>query len=194
MEKVLVTINYYLREKYWCSIRTLCDDELQKGQDPILVFWKAFGIFKEGNVTEALRELQRVQDRREISLAAAIAQIYYHERCRNVDQEAIDTLTVEIDTREEMASDKDLTLAASFLWHCQQFKRAGQYCQKVIDNTGGSQNSVCLKGWIFLSTPKEELQLKSLQYFEQALGEEQPGQAKHLESMLGKAKVYEKSK
>jgi len=53
---------------------------------------------------------------------------------------------------------------------------------------------VCLKGWIYLSTPKEELQLKSLQYFEQALEETQPGSIKHLESMLGIAKVYEKTK
>lgn len=45
-----------------------------------------------------------------------------------------------------------------------------------------------------MSTPKEELQLKSLQYFEQALEESQPGQPKHLESMLGKAKVFEKTK
>jgi hypothetical protein len=91
----------------------------------VLTFWKAFGIFKEGNITEALRELTRVQDRREISLAAAIAMIHYHERCRNVDQESIDTYNLEMDNIEEMASDKDLFVAASFLWHIQQFKRAG---------------------------------------------------------------------
>ena len=138
MDKVLVTINYYIREKFWCSVRELCDDELRKGQDPILVFWKAYGIFKEGNVTQALGELQKVQGRREVSLAAAIALIYYHERCRNVDQEAIDTLTLEVESLEETASDKDLLCAATFLWHSQQFKRAGQYCQKIIENTGGS--------------------------------------------------------
>lgn len=123
--------------------------------------------------------------------------IHYHERCRNVDQEAIDTYNLEMDNREEMASDKDLFVAASFLWHIQQFKRAGQYCQKIIDATGGGNaNSICLKGWIFLSTPKEELQLKSLQYFEQALEEDNNdgSHPKHLETMLGKAKVYEKSK
>jgi tetratricopeptide repeat protein 21B len=90
-----------------------------KGQDPVLTFWKAFGIYKEGNIPEAIRELNRVQDRREVSLAAAIALIHYHERCRNVDQEAIDTLTLEMDNREEMASDRDLSVAATFLWHCQ---------------------------------------------------------------------------
>jgi hypothetical protein len=117
MDKILVTINYYAREKFWCSIRNLCDEELRKGQDPVLTFWKAFGIFKEGNITEAIRELSRVQDRREVSLACAIALIYYHERCRNVDQEAIDTLTLDMDQREEMAGDKDLLVSATFLWH-----------------------------------------------------------------------------
>jgi len=43
-----------------------------------------------------------------------------------------------MDNREEMASDRDFQVASSFLWHCQQFKRAGHYCQKIIDNTGGS--------------------------------------------------------
>ncbi len=28
--------------------------------DPVLVFWKAFGIFNEGSVTEAIRELTRI--------------------------------------------------------------------------------------------------------------------------------------
>jgi hypothetical protein len=53
---------------------------------------------------------------------------------------------------------------------------------------------VCLKGWIFLSAPKEELHLKSVQYFDQAIGEDTPGQPKHIEAMLGKAKVFEKTK
>ena len=34
--------------------------ELEKGADPVLVFWKAYGIFNEGNVNEAIRELTRV--------------------------------------------------------------------------------------------------------------------------------------
>jgi hypothetical protein len=92
MDKILVTVNFLIRERFWCSIRNLCDEELRKGQDSQLTFWKAFGIFKEGNITEALREVQKVADKRETSLAAAIASMYYHERCRNVDQEAIDTI------------------------------------------------------------------------------------------------------
>ena len=50
-----------------------------------MTFWKAYGIFNEGGVTEAIRELGRVADRRECSFAAATALIYFHERCRNID-------------------------------------------------------------------------------------------------------------
>lgn len=97
---------------------------MKKGADPILIFWKAFGIFNEGSVTEAIRELSRVQERREVQFAAATALIYYHERCRHIDQETIDTLTITLDEKESMASDKDLLAAATFLWHTQQFKKA----------------------------------------------------------------------
>ena len=51
-----------------------------------------------------------------------------------------------------------------------------------------------MKGWIYLSTPKEELQQKSLQFFETALNEEEGGNHKYLEAMLGRAKVFEKLK
>ena len=149
-----MTINYLIREKFWCSIRGICDAELRKGQDPVVSFWRAFGIFKEGNITEALRELQKIQDRREVSLACCVAMIHYHERCRNVDQEAIDTLIVTLDEKEERSADKDLLVASSFLWHCQQFKRSGQYCQKLMDNSGNSQASLCLRGWIYFSSGK----------------------------------------
>jgi tetratricopeptide repeat protein 21B len=111
---------------------------MKKGVDPVLVFWKAFGIFQEGSVTEAIRELSRIQERREVQFAAAVALIYYHERCRNIDQETIDTLTITLDEKESMASDRDLLSAGTFLWHTQQFKRAGTVVQKLLDNNGKS--------------------------------------------------------
>lgn len=138
MEQVVATINYFIREKLWCSIRKLCDLEMKKGVDPVLVYWKSFGIFQEGSVTEAIRELTRIQERREVQYAAAVALIYYHERCRNIDQETIDTLTITLDEKESMASDRDLLTAGTFLWHTQQFKRAGTVVQKLLDNNGTS--------------------------------------------------------
>ncbi len=93
-----------------------------------------------------------------------------------------------------MASDKDLLTAATFLWHTSQLKKAGQVVQKVIENNASSLGAHTLKGWIYLSAPKEEYQVKALQFFETVLNEEEGGNHKFLEAMLGRAKVYEKQK
>lgn len=52
--------------------------------------------------------------------------MFYHERCRHVDNEAINMLELQLEDREEQASDRDLMTAATFLWHTSQLKRAGQ--------------------------------------------------------------------
>lgn len=129
-----------------------------------------------------------------MQFAASTALIYYHERCRHIDQETIDTLTITLDEKESMASDKDLLTAATFLWHTSQLKKAGQVVQKVIENNPSSLAAHTIKGWIYLSAPKEEYQLKSIQFFENVLNEEEGGNHKYLEAMLGRAKVFEKQK
>ena len=122
------------------------------------MFWKAFGIYNEGNVNEAIRELTRVQDRREVQYAAAQALIYYHERCRNIDQEAIDTFVLTMDEREEQANDRDLITTACFLWHISQFKKAGQVINKCLESNSANLGAQAVRGWIYLSTMKEDLQ------------------------------------
>ena len=62
MDEILAKINYFCREELWHSIINLCDLEMKKGVDPILVFWKGFGIFKEGSATEAIREVEMIQN------------------------------------------------------------------------------------------------------------------------------------
>lgn len=55
-------------------------------------------------------------------------------------------------------------------------------------------NALTLKGWIYLSAPKEDYILKGSQVFEAVLNEEDGGNHKHLEALLGRAKFYEKNK
>ena len=129
-----------------------------------------------------------------MQFAAAVALIFYHERCRNIDQETIDTYVLQLDEREDQASDRDLITAATFLWHTQQLKRAGQVVQKIIDVNPTSLTAHTLKGWIYLSASKEDLQNKALQYFEHVLNEDEGGNRKFLEALLGRAKVFEKMK
>ena len=42
-------INYYCREKYYRHLQNACLESLKKyGNDPVLIFWKAFGVLMEG--------------------------------------------------------------------------------------------------------------------------------------------------
>jgi len=99
-----------------------------------------------------------------------------------------------MEDREEQASDKDLMAAATFCWHTLQLKRAGQIVQKLLDQNQNNMNALSLKGWIYLSAPKEELQHKSLQYFDHVVETGEQNGRKYLESMLGRAKFFEKLK
>ena len=49
MDEILAKINYFWREELWHSIANLWDLEMKKGVDPVLVFWKGFGIFRYKN-------------------------------------------------------------------------------------------------------------------------------------------------
>ncbi len=57
-----------------------------------------------------------------------------------------------------MASDKDLLTASTFLQHTSQVKKAAALVSKVIENNAGNLSAKALKGWIYLSAPKEEIQ------------------------------------
>ena len=167
---------------------------MKKGVDPILLFWKGFGIFKEGGTTEAIREVEMIQNRREISYAAITALIYYHEHCRIVDRETVEQLNFSAEGAQQTASDKDLLNAALFFLHINELKRASQTVMSVIDSNPSNVNAIAIKGWIYLDAPKPDYVEKSLQIFESVLNEDEGGNPRHLEALLGKTSYYEKTK
>lgn len=167
---------------------------MKKGVDPVLVFWKAFGIFKEGGTTEAIRELEMIQSRREIQFAATMALIFYHKHCRVVDNETVDQLTFSSDEIESQASDKDLINAATFFLHVNELKKASQTVQKVIESNSSNLNAIALKGWIYLNAPKEDYVNKSVQIFDSVLNEEDGGNRNHIEALMGRTKYYQMNK
>jgi tetratricopeptide (TPR) repeat protein len=63
-----------------------------------------------------------------------------------------------------------------------------------MDQNQNNMNALSLKGWIYLSAPKEELQQKSLQYFDHVVETGEQNGRKYLESMMGRAKFFEKLK
>jgi hypothetical protein len=63
-----------------------------------------------------------IKDRREISYAAHMALMYYHDHCRIVDKDAIEGLKYSSESIEGSASDKDLLHAALFFLHVDELK------------------------------------------------------------------------
>jgi len=48
-QELQTIVNFYAREGLYRHIQGLCNDALKKrGDDPVLLFWKAFGILFEG--------------------------------------------------------------------------------------------------------------------------------------------------
>jgi len=167
---------------------------MKKGVDPVLTFWKGFGIFKLGSTTEAIREVEMIQSRREITYAAITALIYYHEHCRIVDRETVDNLKYSQENAHNTASDRDLINASLFYLHIKELKRASQTITGVIESNQSNLNAIAIKGWVYLGAPKPEYVEKGLQIFENVLNEEEGGNPKHLEALLGRSAYYEITK
>lgn len=54
-------INFYAREGFFRHVQAVCNDYLKKrGDDPVLIFWKAFGIVKEGKVNQRASCIQLI--------------------------------------------------------------------------------------------------------------------------------------
>lgn len=70
-------VNYYARKGYYQHIIDECEAYTKKfGDDPIFVFWLAFGHVMTGSVSEGIRCYSRIKERREIQIAALAGLIH----------------------------------------------------------------------------------------------------------------------
>ena len=53
--------------------------------EPTFVFWKALGIFKQGGMAEAIREVEGIHRRQDVQYAATVALIHFHKACKIPD-------------------------------------------------------------------------------------------------------------
>ncbi|KND02289.1 uncharacterized protein SPPG_02764 [Spizellomyces punctatus DAOM BR117] len=181
----LAAINYFCRRKLFHHAYSLCDDRLKrKVGDPLLLFWRAASTVFEGRPTEALRALESVQDKRDFLLAAPIAMIHAHERCKLVDREAIQELEAKLTIASNSPSltDRAHIQAAMFQWHCGFLDLAKENVKKALDMNSGSTEALTLMGWIDMASPKDSVAAKAHTWLDRAL-EKRP---KDLEALMGR--------
>lgn len=139
----LSAILYYSQRNMFHTMSKIADTGLRRRTgDPILLFWRAVSTMIQGRPSEALREFQSLQDKRDLVIAAPTAMIAAHERCRMVDQEAVHELQAKltIATSSPTITDRAYLFAAIFLWRMNQFDQARQYLKKVIDGSAASMS------------------------------------------------------
>ena len=120
-EAPVTLINYYIRNGYCHHAQTVCNEWLKKRQnDPTMVFWRAVAMLKEGQASEAVRELEGLAKRADaqMKLPVNIALLHSHRACKIADNEAIAQLEDYLMSgAEDSAPDRARLTAAQLFWH-----------------------------------------------------------------------------
>ncbi|KAM7154071.1 tetratricopeptide repeat protein 21B isoform 6-T6 [Macrochelys suwanniensis] len=77
-------ISYYCQEGYFRHVQEAANEGLKKfGNHPVFLFYRAYGMMMEGHVKEAIRELESIKNKQEVSLCTMMALIYAHKQSSN---------------------------------------------------------------------------------------------------------------
>ncbi|OQS06545.1 hypothetical protein THRCLA_01407 [Thraustotheca clavata] len=199
-----VLINYYVRKGWFDHVQRHCESILdKKGSDPVIMFWRSFGIVMEGSLSSAIRELESLKSKREVELPCIHALIYTHNKCKNIDHDEVSQLELQVVIAEENASDASQLLCANFFWHIKETAKA----RKILENLMGGRlapetpiqiRAAILRGWVDLTTePKTkrdtEYRENSIQFFEE-IKVKAVDSANDPEALLGVAKYHDMKK
>ena len=105
MDIIKSELHYYLREKQWHDAITFCTSELKKGRDSYISFWRSFAHSQEGNLIEAIRDAEPLQDDPDFKYSSTVALLTYHNMYATPDTAKINKLT-----SDEMSLESSLTV------------------------------------------------------------------------------------
>ncbi|XP_064419793.1 tetratricopeptide repeat protein 21B [Latimeria chalumnae] len=183
----LALISYYCQERYFHHVQLAANEGLKKyGNDPVLIFFRAYGILMEDQTQEAIRELEAIKDKREVSLCTLIALIYAHKKSSNPDRDAVQELDAKLKEDRKSAGQKALYFAGLFLWHLGRHDKAREYIDRMMKVFNGAKEGWILKGWIDLTCGREAYAKKSIKCFDEGMQD-----AKNIFAMMGRASYFE---
>ncbi|KFQ72482.1 Tetratricopeptide repeat protein 21B, partial [Phaethon lepturus] len=180
-------LNYYCQEGYFHHVRAVADEALGRlGSDPVILFYRAYGALRAGDIQEGIRQLEFIKNKQEVSLCTMMALIYAHKKSPNPDRDAILVLDAKMKEQRKTAGQQALYFAGLFLWHLGREDKAREYVDRVIKVSGGGKEGLILKAWLDLTSGKETHIKKAVKYFDEALQE-----GNDVFALLGKAQYFE---
>ncbi|KAM7154070.1 tetratricopeptide repeat protein 21B isoform 5-T5 [Macrochelys suwanniensis] len=163
-------ISYYCQEGYFRHVQEAANEGLKKfGNHPVFLFYRAYGMMMEGHVKEAIRELESIKNKQEVSLCTMMALIYAHKQSSNPDRDAILELDAKMKEQRKTAGQQALYFAGLFLWHLGRQDKAREYVDRMIKVSNGNKEGLILKAWLDLTCGKEAYIKKAVKYFDEGM-------------------------
>lgn len=183
---LMASIIYYSQEKYFHHVQQAASVGLERySNDPVLQFFKAYGVLGEDHIHDAISELESIQSHPDMSLCSVIALLYAHKCCDSIDREAVQELESSLKEIRKTASNTALYYASLFLWLIGHHDKAREYVDHMLKVCSGSKEGYVLKGWVDLTSNKPHVVKKSIKYLEQ--GTQDP---RDVLGLMGKATYY----
>ena len=186
MDKFISELHYYLRQNLWHTAIDYCTEELDKGRDPYVSFWRGFAYSQEGSLIEAIRDIEPLQNIDDYRYSSLCCLLYIHGLYSNPDESKMDQIRMQLDMDSCNRND---CLNAMRL--CIYLKDDEQYSllQEKLNTFRGSQGEeLIIKGWKSLDEDNhsswEEAKNEFLEY-EKEFGSD------NLDVTFGKLKALE---
>ncbi|XP_045566828.1 tetratricopeptide repeat protein 21B isoform X2 [Salmo salar] len=182
----LASLVYFMGEKFYRqSIHTAeCYLNMYR-QDPVLLFFKGFGILMEGRTQEAMRELEQVKDKPTVAICSSMALICAHKRSDMIDHEAVSALETHVRNIRKTAGEKALFYGALFLWLMGRVDKAKDYIDKILKISKSSKEASILKGWVDMNS-EDEFQRDNAIFYLDGGGQH----SRDVFGLMGKAKYF----
>lgn len=152
--------------------------------DAVYRFYYGLSLVLEGRVQEGIRELDSIQDNKDVILGSVLAMIYAHRKCKVVDREAVNHLDNMLKEKRKQASDKGLYYAGLFLSFAGRQDKAKDYIDRMLKIAPNSKEGLLMKGWIEISLAKGKTSSNIINYFERAGNDP--------DALFGRSKCLEK--
>ncbi|XP_027204714.2 tetratricopeptide repeat protein 21B-like isoform X2 [Dermatophagoides pteronyssinus] len=170
------SIHYYCLNGLYRTMASLASEgQRMYPGDQTYRFYMGCSLAFEGRVQEAIRELDRCVNDRDLTMAATLALIYSHSKCQVIDKDAIDSLEKRLEQLKEQSNETTLYYASLFLLLSKKFVQASQYIEQLNQKYRTFLDGKVLYGWLIVHNANndsmDEKSLKSYSHLFEKINE-----------------------
>ena len=192
MDIIKSELHYYLREKQWHHAITFCTSELKKGRDSYISFWRSFAHSQEGNLIEAIRDAEPLQDDPDFKYSSTVALLTYHNMYATPDTAKINKLTSDEMSLESSLTVPDTVNAMRFFTYLHDDEKFNDLNEKLsMMEQGEDSEELIVKGWKYAMENDEPNWTRAQGYFERYIKEYGN---ENIDAILGGLKCLERMK